>query len=389
MEESIRQRGCNTKGEGADKRRCGLKILKMVSISNGKGMIMKKSGTKLGIVALGMLMAMAGCMTVPNDVVINTSPLSPNANEEVVLDQLLVLVDVTGSMTGSKYNFEESLVDAFTDAMPNGAYEAGIASFAGVPRDEWVNCPLQPYNRERFTNCERSLVLLGSLTPLDRAIVKLTPQMEGKGGNGALLVFSDGLVRSEASVIEACQGMIAAHGGNLCIYTVQIGNSEYGREVLASMVSTANCGQGWMGENVNNAQAIEDMVRTIFFGARPVAAVSPAAGREYILLGDVLFDYDKDVLKPEGRIEVDKVLGMLKANPNDTVIIEGHTCDLGSDAYNMDLSQRRANTVRNYSISNGIDPARITTRAYGETRPAVPNTSESNRKLNRRIVFVR
>lgn len=113
----------------------------------------------------------------------------------------------------------------------------------------------------------------------------------------------------------------------------------------------------------------------------------PEPERQVIMLNNVLFDFDKAVLKPEGRQEVDKLVDEMKAHPGDTVEIVGHTCDIGSAEYNMGLGQRRADAVRNYMIQMGIDENRVTATSQGESEPAVPNDSPSNRMLNRRATF--
>jgi len=102
----------------------------------------------------------------------------------------------------------------------------------------------------------------------------------------------------------------------------------------------------------------------------------------------VLFDFDKAVLKPEGKAEVDKVVANMKQYGKDTLVIEGHTCNVGEEAYNMGLGQRRADAVKKYMVDSGIAEARITTKSFGETQPAVANDTPANRKLNRRAVFV-
>ena len=106
------------------------------------------------------------------------------------------------------------------------------------------------------------------------------------------------------------------------------------------------------------------------------------------MFNHVLFDYDKATLKPEGRAEIDKVVAEMKLHEGDTVLIEGHASNEGSDAYNMALGQRRADAVRDYMVQMGIAPNRIQTISYGESRPAVANDTPANRKLNRRAVFV-
>jgi OOP family OmpA-OmpF porin len=71
----------------------------------------------------------------------------------------------------------------------------------------------------------------------------------------------------------------------------------------------------------------------------------------------------------------------------DFVVIESHTCELGSARYNMDLSQRCAKSVRSYMGEQGIGVSLITTEAHGKTRPTAPNASEPNRKRNRRAAI--
>lgn len=116
-----------------------------------------------------------------------------------------------------------------------------------------------------------------------------------------------------------------------------------------------------------------------------VPAAKPS--RQIPVLNNVLFDFDKSVLRPDGKAETDKVINWMNEWKKDTVLIEGHTCDIGTDEYNMGLGQRRADSIKNYMVQSGIDSGRITTQSFGETQPAVPNTSSENRKLNRRGVF--
>ncbi|MDZ4857647.1 MAG: OmpA family protein [Candidatus Hydrogenedentes bacterium] len=119
----------------------------------------------------------------------------------------------------------------------------------------------------------------------------------------------------------------------------------------------------------------------------PPDTPDPKAIRKTVIFNNVLFDFDKAVLKPEGKAVVDQVIAEMKAHGGDTVLIEGHTCDLGSDAYNMGLGQRRADAVKSYMLENGIDAGRITTQSFGESDPAVANDGDANRKLNRRAEF--
>lgn len=109
------------------------------------------------------------------------------------------------------------------------------------------------------------------------------------------------------------------------------------------------------------------------------------------VLNNVLFDFDKSKVKDSGRVEIAKVAAILKDNPGDTLTIEGHTCDInrsGDPDYNVKLGQRRADSVMGVLLENDISEGRVSTASFGESRPAVPNTSDENRQLNRRVVFV-
>ena len=113
----------------------------------------------------------------------------------------------------------------------------------------------------------------------------------------------------------------------------------------------------------------------------------PKVTRTIPVLNDVLFDFDKAIVKPEGKKATDKVVDIMSKNKGDVVVVEGHTCDLGASDYNMALGQKRANSLKDYMTSKGIDAARIATISKGEDAPAVPNDGPENRKLNRRAVF--
>lgn len=121
---------------------------------------------------------------------------------------------------------------------------------------------------------------------------------------------------------------------------------------------------------------------------KPPKPEPPKKEHKAPVLNHILFDFDKSVLKPEGKAEIDKAVAHLKEWPKDTVRIEGHTCNVGDEAYNMGLGERRANAVKKYMIDAGIKADRIKTKSFGETQPAVPNDTPANRKLNRRAVIV-
>lgn len=107
-----------------------------------------------------------------------------------------------------------------------------------------------------------------------------------------------------------------------------------------------------------------------------------------ITFGDVLFNVDQANLTSQGIATAQRLADVLRDNPDRTVLIEGFTDSTGSDAYNLQLSQRRAEAVRQALAAMGIDRSRIETRGYGEAYPVASNATAGERQLNRRVEIV-
>jgi outer membrane protein OmpA-like peptidoglycan-associated protein len=117
----------------------------------------------------------------------------------------------------------------------------------------------------------------------------------------------------------------------------------------------------------------------------PEAEVVRDGDKVYVALpSGILFDLGKDVVKPAARDSLAKAAATLKTSET-TIIIEGHTDSTGSDAINQPLSERRASNVRDVLAANGVPISRMAAIGYGSSRPAVPNDTEANRALNRRV----
>lgn len=107
-----------------------------------------------------------------------------------------------------------------------------------------------------------------------------------------------------------------------------------------------------------------------------------------VTLGDVLFDLDKAELNPGGERNLQQLGEFLVDNADRKVLIEGFTDSTGADEYNRQLSERRANAVRDALVSHGVDVTRIQTRGYGEQYPVASNDSAAQRQLNRRVEVI-
>ncbi len=100
---------------------------------------------------------------------------------------------------------------------------------------------------------------------------------------------------------------------------------------------------------------------------------------------DAFFDFDKSVLKPEGKAKLDDLASKLQGMNLEVIIAVGHTDSIGTDAYNQKLSVRRAEAVKGYLVSKGIEANRVYTEGKGEKQPVADNKTAAGRAKNRRV----
>lgn len=118
---------------------------------------------------------------------------------------------------------------------------------------------------------------------------------------------------------------------------------------------------------------------------KPAAAKPKPVAAKVTLAADVLFDFDKAVLKADGKSKLDDLAAKVKDINLEVVIAIGHTDSIGSDAYNQKLSVRRAESVKAYLVSKGVEPNRIYTEGKGEKQPVASNKTKDGRQKNRRV----
>lgn len=104
-----------------------------------------------------------------------------------------------------------------------------------------------------------------------------------------------------------------------------------------------------------------------------------------VLKGDVSFDTNSSVVRPGLYGELDRIASVLVQYPQTLIRIEGHTDNVGSESYNMDLSRRRAEVVKNLLVQRGVDGSRMEVVAFGESTPVATNNTEAGRQKNRRV----
>lgn len=145
--------------------------------------------------------------------------------------------------------------------------------------------------------------------------------------------------------------------------------------------------QGYESNSVT-VDSSKESEREIRIALRPIDEI---VEDEMVKLNVILFDFDRHNIKPQAAFELDKLVELMKKNPEMVIKVEGHTDNRGSDAYNLNLSDKRARNTVQYVISKGIDKDRISGKGFGESRPAVDcgsNCTEEQHQQNRRSDFI-
>jgi OOP family OmpA-OmpF porin len=99
----------------------------------------------------------------------------------------------------------------------------------------------------------------------------------------------------------------------------------------------------------------------------------------------VLFDFDKSNVKPEAAAILDRLVAFMNENKDKKVALAGHTDNIGTEAYNLKLSERRVNSVRDYAVKKGVASGSISGQGFGESKPIADNKTAEGRAKNRRV----
>ena len=375
-----------------------------------------------------------GCATVPYQSPLNMDEVQPAMNEKIDLDQIMILVDASGSMRSEElFPLEKALVESFAAGMPDGNYNSGMVSFGQNDTSKWLILPLRKFDRTRMTTNAAATKFLAGSTPFDVALQKIDQNFTGRSGKAALVIFSDGEVTVRNAAIDACSEMVQGYRGDICIHAVLMGDNPEGEAFLKELVNMTDCGSIRNGEDINSKGAMEDFIREVFFAqsmepdtdgdgvpdSRDKCPGTPKGVKvdedgcpldtdgdgvyDYMdecpgtpkgakvdkrgcwTLENLHFDYDKYEIKKVDYRQLDEAVVVLKKNPGLKICIDGHTDFRGSNEYNQTLSENRAGAVKSYFMQQGISADRLKAKGYGETKPVKPNDSEENMALNRRV----
>ncbi len=341
-----------------------------------------------------LLLGLVACATPqPQVAKVEAAPLKPRANEVVALDQLLVIVDASGSVPDSSlFPEERALVEAYVASVPAGRYEAGTVAFGGFERQ---TTPLSPLDRSTLEANAARLEHLRGGTPIHKVLGEARDSLSSEKGRAAVVIFSDGLATDEFGravederVVEAAREVASAHDGTVCFHTVQVGDSEVGAQLLRSISEVTSCGSFRTASAAASEPQLHAFHRQVFLKSRPappaVSAAPPVAAPGDRGPWSIQFGLDSSSVDSRYQSEIDDVSRQLKQSPDARVVVRGHTDSSGNPDYNRALSMRRAQATRDALVQAGVAPGRIEIEGVGPDAPLMPNDTDVHRRANRR-----
>ena len=256
-------------------------------------------------------------------------------------------------------------------------------------------------------------------SPLNLAINAAAGDFASIPGKTAIIIVTDANKEymNYGAAVKAANSMKDQYGDRLCIYAVQIGKDPEAKKVLDKVAGAGQCGFATNAALISSSGDMAAFVEQVFLTKvekvevveevvvvkKPAPMDSDGDGvyndtdqcpntpkgakvdeRGCWVLGGVFFDFDKYNIKPEFDSELDAVAKVLRINPSVKIRIEGNTDNVGREKYNMQLSERRANSIKVYLEKLGIGEDRLSTIGYGFSRPIATNSTPEGRALNRR-----
>ena len=306
--------------------------------------------------------------------------------------------------------------------------------------------PPGTYSREALASAVDKVSAAGGISPMEIALKNAAKDLEGVNSPIAVVIVSDGRDMG-MEPLSAAKALASTHGNRLCFYTVQVGDAADGHSLLKKIAAVTACGKSLSAEALDSGSAMNDFVGDVLLTAIPDSdrdgiaddkdrcpdtptgvkvdmngcpldsdndgvmdaedkcphtpagtqvdhtgcAVPVASESAEVteagtwIYRDIQFENNKADLKQSSFGALDEIAAALDAQQGLRIEIQGHTDSRGAKAYNMDLSDRRAQSVMAYLASKGIDPSRMTPRGYGPDRPIADNTTKEGRAKNRRV----
>ena len=341
------------------------------------------------------------------------------------VDNFVVILDTSSSMADKyakkeKAKIAKELLTAMNQTLPELNYNGALMTFghdAHLPdRSAMLVYGLTKYSTSGFEsalNATKGPSGASSLA-LAKAINASGVDLKSAQGSTAVILVSDGEKMDQAPV-KAAEALKSQFGDRLCIDTVLVGDNPGGKMTLEQIARAGGCGISTTADQLGSSANMAGFVEGLFL-AKPAPKPVPVAAAPkpmdtdkdgvtdnldqcpntplgatvdargcWTYAAKVLFDTNSAKVKSEAYPMLIEAVLIMKKNPDLKVEVDGHADSTGTPAYNMTLSEKRAEAVKKYFVDQGIDPDRLTTKGFGITKPAASNDTREGRAKNRRV----
>jgi len=388
------------------------------------------------VLVLGVFLTSCASMTTepPLNYICEGQDLNPMVQRgEYVkkVDNFLVILDTSSTMSEKqtiswykkqqKFLHAKDLITCMNQTIPDIELNGGMRVFGKYEAGEGLIYGMTEYTKAGLDNAQLMVEKTGGFSPITESITLARMDLEETTGKTAVILFSDGKNTDGSDPVSAAKEMKGQFGDDICIYTVLLGESAKGETIMDGIAEVGRCDFpiATDAKTLISTNAMTDFVINVFLGkgSQPLPPMDsdgdgvtdnidkcpdtprgikvdkvgcPIPIKEKIsIVLHVEFDFDKDAVRPEYHSHIEEVANFLKAYQGKDAVLEGHTDSEGSDEYNLDLSKRRAESVKKVLVDIfGIDAARISTDGYGESQPVATNETVEGRQENRRVVAV-
>lgn len=312
-------------------------------------------------------------------------------------DNFIVMFDSSSSSNQMVPGRNISRIQATKDLLkernawfPDLGYQAGLYLFTGFETAAGAFKEIygmQPYNREKFAAAIDKLPDKGQgPTMLQPALTGLRKTLAGLSGKTAVIWFTDGAFSDFSGYkppLQIAQELARDH--DVCFYMISSASASENEKLLESVSKVNACSRVvpldvFLDRPTYLSGALFTVRTTSYVRLKPTTEVVGFIGE------DMLFDFDSADIRSEYHAKLDKLGTYMQNNPAAIVIAVGFTDSTGEEEYNLALSERRAQSVKDYLMKNfGIDEDRTVTFWYGNLNPVGDNATSEGRRLNRRV----
>ena len=331
-------------------------------------------------------------------------PLMASAEVVKKVDNFIVLLDQSGSMVegygdGGQKKFDQAVaaITSFDQAVPELGYMSTVALFAPF---KVVSKPTEYKNGSLGAAVAGRGLPFSDLTSIAEAFDKVDPVIGGLSGKTALILFTDGESNVGSDPVARAQSLYSKYP-DLCIHMVSYANTPQGQKTIEAIRALNGCSVVADGKSLATDAAMNQFGKDVLYNdvqpapvvvvpppvvvaPAPAPAPAPVVAKEVITF-NLYFGFDKWAITDEMVPVLEQAKLILEEDSSVNFIVSGHTDSTGPESYNQGLSERRAASVKNWLVKNGISTERLETIGYGESQPKYDNSTREGRKLNRRV----